>query len=94
MSNAKRWTIGLVLWGVIGVGLMAYLEYPSAYGISCRSGGRYGGGGCIAESGVLLDYGGPLELLLFAWLWSLPVMIVAILVYGGVAQLRNRGKRP
>lgn len=74
----------------IGVWLSMTLDWPDRYGMHCS------GRGCLLRelwySSALLHGGTPLEYLLFAWLWLLPVGGICLLLLGlWDARRRSRG---
>lgn len=75
--------IGILAWIGLGVGPIIALDYPSAFGSSCHR-------KCLIESywysPTLISDGRFLAYLLFAWLWSMPAVVVAALIY----RLRKR----
>jgi len=86
LGPKRFWAImlGALTWSLVGVWLERNLDYPHAYGSSCRH-------KCLIEeywySPTLLSHGGVHAYLMFAWLWALVVLPLGFVVW---LKLRSR----
>lgn len=94
MGAARFWRLtaavlgGIVCWTVIGIWLEGKVGWPEHYGFRCR------GRGCwiddLWHSPALLRTASPIELGLFAWIWSIPSMIPIAFIYARIRKRRER----
>jgi hypothetical protein len=79
--------LGTLLYIGIGAALAITKNYPAAYGSSCRR-------KCFIEnywySPELLSQGDFYAYALFAWLWSMPALVVGVLIYAALKKRRNK----
>ena len=81
---------GTVLYIFAGAALSSQLGWPEQYGLSCS------GRGCLlrelGHSLSLIRSGKPLDYLMFAWLWLVPVAALGLILLGlWDARRRSRG---
>ncbi len=82
--------VGTVAYILVGAALSFQLGWPEQYGLDCH------GRGCLGQylnhSPALLQHGTLLDYLLFAWIWSLPVIGIGLILLGlWDARRRSRG---